>query len=46
MILLLLFFISSTLRSSDAQKTKPKNTLCAYADFFYEAHSIRNTAET
>ena len=34
MILLLLFSISSTIRASNAQKPKPKNTLCACADFF------------
>ena len=44
MILFLLFLISLTLRSSDAQKPKPKNTLCACADFFNEA--IRNATET
>ena len=42
MILLLLFLISSTQRSNDAKKPKPKNTLCACADFiFYRAQSIR-----
>ena len=45
MIFLLLFLISSTLRSSDAQKPKPKNTLCACRDLFYEAQPIRNAAE-
>ena len=43
MILLLLFFISSTLPSSDAQNPNPKN-ICA--DFYYGAQSIRNAAET
>ena len=33
MILLLLFLISSTLCSSDAQKPKPKNTLYACAGY-------------
>ena len=46
MILLLLFLIPSTLRSSDDQKPKPKNTLCACADLFNGAQSIRNAAET
>ena len=58
MILLLLFLISSTLRSSDAQKPEPKNTLCACInklavlsmcackDFFYGVQSIRNATET
>ena len=45
MILLLLFSISSTLRASNAQKPKPINTLCACADFFRGAQSIRNAAE-
>ena len=44
MILLLLFSISSTIRASNAQK--PKNTLCACADFFNGAQAIRNAAET
>ena len=35
MVLLLLFLISSTLRSSNLQKPKPKNMLPACADFFY-----------
>ena len=46
MLLLLLFLISSTLRSSDAQKPILKNTLCACADFFYEAQSMRNAVKT
>ena len=33
---LLQFLISSTLHSSDAQKQKQKNMLCACADFFME----------
>ena len=45
MILLLLFSISSTIRASNAQKPKPKKTLCACADFFRGAQSIRNAAE-
>ena len=45
MILLLLFSISSTIRASNAQKPKPKNTLCACSDFFHGAQSIRNAAE-
>ena len=45
MILLLLFSISSTIRASNAQKPKPENTLCAWADFFHGAQSMRNAAE-
>ena len=45
MILLLLFSISSTIRASNAQKPKPKNTLCACADFFQGAQSTWNAAE-
>ena len=45
-ILFLLSLISSTLRSSDAQKPKPKYTLCACADFLNGAQSRRNAAET
>ena len=44
-MILLLFSISSTIRASTAQKPKPKNTLCACADFFHVAQSIRNAAE-
>ena len=41
MILLLLFFISSTLRPGDAQK--PNQKICVHAQiFFYVALSIRN----
>ena len=36
MILLVLFLISSTLRSSDDQKPKPKYALCACAGFLLE----------
>ena len=46
MILLLNFSISSTIRASNAQKPKPENTLCACADFFHGALSIRNATET
>ena len=48
MILLLLFLISSTLRSRKAQKPKPKNTLCACAFFFFFFlwSAIRNAAGT
>ena len=35
MILLLLFSILSTIRASNVQKPKPKNTLCTCADFFH-----------
>ena len=46
MILLLLFSISSTIRASNAQKPNQKIcTLCACADFFHGAQSIRNAAE-
>ena len=45
MILLLLFSISSTILASNTQKPKPKNTLCACADFIHGAKSIRNAAE-
>jgi len=45
MILLLLFSILSTIRASNAQKPKPKNTMCACADFFIGAQSIRNADE-
>ena len=38
---LLLFLISSTLRSSDAQKPKP-NMRCAHAQIFYGAQLIKN----
>ena len=46
MISILLFLISSTLRSSDAQKPTPKNTLYLCADFFYGAQPIKYAAET
>ena len=47
MILLLLFLISSTLLSSDAQIPKFKNTLCVfYVQIIYGALLIRNAAET
>ena len=45
MILLLLFSISSTILASNAQKPKPKNTLCACIDLFHGAQSVRNAAE-
>ena len=44
-ILILLFSISSTIRASNAQKPKPKNTLWVCADFFQEVQSIKNAAE-
>ena len=43
--MILLFSISSTIRASNAQKLKPKNTLCACADFFEGAQSTRNAAK-
>ena len=45
MNLLLLFLISSTIRASKDHKPKPKNALCACADFFDGAQSTRNAAE-
>ena len=45
MVLLFLFSISSTIRASNAQKPKPKYTLCACAYLFQGAQSIRNATE-
>ena len=46
MILLLLFLISSTICSSNAQKPKPKIYVVRMRRFFYGAQSIRDAAET
>ena len=46
MISLLLLLISSTLRSSDAQKPKPKKYVVHMRRFFYGAQPKRNAAES